>query len=274
LHCLFIDYHLERWEDAARLLEQQLAEDAFYIFRMKYISILAKLGEYDKLVAQLELLDESDGAGDYQYSRGLESLLLQVAWDLRDAGKDAEAEQIFRRLLVLVPENDEARNSILHLYSSEEERAAHRAALEASWQEEENHGKLAAEGANKLAGGDAAGAFELLQRAVAGLPDNEVAWFNCGLAAIQLEKWSDAERALARAIEINPSRAEAYLYRGAALQGLERCSEAIPLLDKAIALSSALTQTHFYLYFCHHALGNYEASEKHRKLYDASRGGG
>jgi tetratricopeptide (TPR) repeat protein len=274
LHCFAIDLHLERWHDVAKLLKAQLEEDPLVFFRMYYIEALAKIGDYQELVRQLDLLSESPEVAQAHFKGPLRGLLLQAAWDLRDAGKKREAEMLFRRLLAIDPDNVGARNAILHLCSSEEERLAHEAALATRWREEEDHDLLAREGGNMLAGGDAAGAFELLERAVAGLPDSESAWFNFGLAAMQLEQWSDADRAMARALEINPSRAEGYLYRGAALQSLERCEEAIPLLEKALSLSAALTQSHFYLYFCHHALGQNEASQEHLALYNESRQGG
>jgi len=273
-HCLSLDMHLERWEDAARLLKQQIGPNAFFLSRMRYIEVLAKIGDYEELVRQLDILNESPDAERVHFDQTFESLLLQAAWDLRDAGKEKEAEALFQRLLTVNPENIGARTAILHLYSSEQERLAREAALEERWRQEEDHDLLAREGGSKLAGGDAAGAFELLQRAVPGLPNSESAWFNLGLAAVQLEMWGDAERAMARAMEINPSRAEGYLYRGAALQGLGRCKEAIPMLEKALSLLPSLTQTHFYLYSCHHALGNYETSQKHMKLYNESREGG
>jgi tetratricopeptide (TPR) repeat protein len=269
-HCLSLDYRLERWPEVADGFKQLLEEDPFFLHRMNYIEVLAKLGRYEEVVRQLDLLEESSDVGPEQFQGGLRDLLLQVAWDLRDAGADEGAESIFRRLLEIDPDNAEARNAILHLYSTHEERLAHRQALEQRWDAETDAETLSRRGANLLAGGDAAGAFDLLQRAAEGMPGSEMTWFNLGLAAGRLERWEEAERAMERAITLNPARADGYLHRGAALQRLERCPEAIPLLNRALSLDGNLMQAHYYLYFCYHAVGDYEASGEHRKLYEKS----
>jgi tetratricopeptide (TPR) repeat protein len=266
--CLSLDYQLERWPDVAEGLWRMLENDPFFAHRMNYIEVLAKLGRYEELIRQLDLLEKTDDLQPEQLKAGMRKLLLQVAWDLRDAGVDEGAESIFRRLLAIDPENAEARNAILHLYSTEEERQAHRLALEARWGAETDAETLAHQGANLLAGGDAAGAFDLLKRAAEGLPDSELTWFNLGLAASRLERWEEVAGAMERAITLNPGRADGYLHRAAALQNLERCPEAIPLLEKALSLDGKLMQAHYYLYFCYHAVGDYEASGEHRKLYE------
>ncbi len=273
MHCLGLDERLERWPDVAKGLERLLERDPFYVFRIRYIEVLAKLGRFEEVVQQLDLLSRTEDVNSAQLRQGLVQLLLQVAWDLRDAGRHEGAESIFRRLLDLDPSNAEARNAILHLYGADEERAAHERALEERWRAEEDPDALARQGSNILAGGDAAGAFEMLSRAVEGAPDSEVAWFNLGLAAIRLERWSDAERAFEVAVTLNPGRADGYLHRGAALQRLGRCREAIPLLKKALALDAGQGQAHYYLYFCYHEVGDYDASMEHRWLYERSIGG-
>lgn len=267
-HCLALDRKLERWEVVAAELGRQVDEDAFFLTRMYYIEVLAKIGDHEEVVRQFDLLSESPDLKSLHMRGFLEALLLRVAWDLRDAGREAEAENVFRKLLKIDPENIDARNAILHLYSSDEDRLAHQAALEASWAEEDEPELLAAEGASTLLAGDAARAFELLDRAAAALPDSEFAWYNLGLAAIQLERWDDAERAMEHAIGINPSRAEAYLQRGAALQRLDRCDQAVPMLEQALSLDAAMAQAHYYLYQCHRATGNPDGARHHLELYN------
>lgn len=270
-HCLALDERLERWLDVARGLRRWLDRDPLFVMRMRYIEVLGKLGDHEELVRQLDLLSQ-DPAVKPMHLRGTrERLLLQAAWDLRDAGEEAGAEKVFRRLLAIDPDNAVARNAILHLYSTEEERAAHQAALEELWSAEDDPEALAREGASLLAGGDAEHAFELLERAAAGLPESEITWFNLGLAAIRLERWEAAEQAMLRAVALNPSRVEAHLYRGAALQALERCEEAVVVLKEVLATDPGLSQAHYYLHFCYHALGHYDASQAHLRLYNQAR---
>lgn len=270
-HCLALDRKLERWQEVADFLRARLSAGSHFAERMSYIEILGKLGDLEEIVRQLDLLGESAQFSRIRQLGSLRSLLLQAAWDLRDAGRHDGAETIFRRVLQIEPDCAEARNALLYFYSTEEERRAHEAALAERWSAETDPDELAREGANVLAGGDAARAFELLQRAAQQLPGSEIAWFNLGLAAIRLERWSAAHEAMERATEINPSRAEAYLYRGAALQNLERCAEAIPPLEKALQLDPELDQAHYYLYFCHRALGHREPTRRHLELYNRSR---
>jgi len=222
-------------------------------------------------VRQFETLDEPGLARDVTYQTTYRSLLVQVAWDLRDAGKPVQAETVFRRLLAIDPADAAARAAILHLYSSEEDRRRHEASLKQQWDEESDPVRLLEEGATLLASGDAAAAFDLLNRASQSLPDDEVAWFNLGLCAIRLEKWEHAAVALEHAIRISPDRAELHLNRGIALQQLDRCPDAIESLNRALELDSSLAQSHYYLYVCHTALNDLPSANEHRKLYDASR---
>jgi tetratricopeptide (TPR) repeat protein len=142
--------------------------------------------------------------------------------------------------------------------------------LQQQWSAESDSDRLLAEGASLLASRDFERAYQLLERAAGGLPDSELAQFNLGLAAIGLERWEVAERALGRAIELNPSRAESYLNRGIALQYLDLCDEAITVLKRGLELQPDLTQSHYYLYECYRRLGDEKAAAEHRRLYSAS----
>ena len=270
-HCVALDQELEHWTEAAANLRVLVEQDDLPYIRLSYIEALGKAGMYDELVRQFETLDEPGLARDVTYQTTYRSLLVQVAWDLRDAGKPVQAETVFRRLLAIDPADAAARAAILHLYSSEEDRRRHEASLKQQWDEESDPVRLLEEGATLLASGDAAAAFDLLNRASQSLPDDEVAWFNLGLCAIRLEKWEHAAVALEHAIRISPDRAELHLNRGIALQQLDRCPDAIESLNRALELDSSLAQSHYYLYVCHTALNDLPSANEHRKLYDASR---
>lgn len=270
-HCLVLDRQLERWAAVAEFLRTRVDEDKFSVLRTWYIAALAKLGDLDEIARQIDALGEHATQWWIEDQGPLRELLLRVAWDLRDAGNDAGAEKIFRRLLEIEPNCVEARNALLYLYSTEEERQAHESALAERWTAETDPDALAREGATTLAAGDAARAFDLLRRAAELSPDSEIAWFNLGLAAFRLERWDAAREAMERAGAINPSRAEACLYHGAALQNLGRCAEAVPVLEKALATDPALAPAHYYLYLCHRALGHRDETRRHLELYEKSR---
>ena len=272
--CLVQDRAQDRWEEASDHLRQLVKSNPDSpFFLMSYIEALGKTGENEELVQQLELLDEGwNDVVDSRLKSTLQSLLMQVAWDLRDAGHDARAEAILRRILAIDPDNGTARKIILYLYSSDEERLAHESALEKKWQKETDPTRLLENGAKLLASGNIDAAFPLLERSARQLSGSEFAHFNLGLAAVRLERWATAERALGRSIELNPDRAEAYLNRGLALSYLERHADAIVLLERALEMQPDLTQSHFYLYVCYRGLGDQTVALEHLALYDASVG--
>jgi tetratricopeptide (TPR) repeat protein len=265
-----LDRRMERWEDAAVSLEQMReAAGPAGLLRLAYVEVLAKLGRHEELATELAAMDHHPFSK--QFGNPYAELLLRSAWDLRDAGKDVEAESLFRQLIEIEPNNRSARMAILYFYSSDEERRAHEEAVRLNREQEDDPTTLAQEGADLLAAGDPAGAIDLLERASRALPESELVWFNLGLAATQLEKWSVAELAYARAATLNPSRAESVLQHGIALQKLERCEEAVAPLERALGIDSELTQAHYYLYVCYLKLGEQEPAMRHLKLYNDSR---
>lgn len=264
--CLELDRERGDWEEAVGHL-RKLVEENPAIYRMALIEALGKAGKFDEIMPQVELVREQidvyyGAAGTFGH------LLVDVAWSLRDQGRDAEAEAVFRRVLDLDAENQDARRAILYLYSSDEERRAHEAHLAERWSEETDPYQLLTEGANKLASQDFEGAYELLRRAAEGLPDSEQAHFNAGLAAARLEKWSEAAGALGRAIALNPGRAESYLNHGIALQYLESYPQAIEALETALEMQPDLIQSHYYLYVCYRNTGDAEAAARHLARYN------
>lgn len=263
---------LEQWDEVCTLL-RELAdrEDASPFTVMALVEALAKAGRYDELVVRLDELDERVNRYDVSIQSTRRALLLQAAWDLRDLGREAQAEAIFRRILTINPHDDEALAVVLHLYSSEEERAQHEAELRDKRAAETDPHNLLDEGAQLLAAGNAAGALELLERAARALPASEIAWFNLGLAALRLERWERAESAFAAAIRLNPQRVDARLNRGIALSKLERCEEAIAELREAQRMQADLNAANFYLYTCHKAMGHETEAVQALERYNAGR---
>lgn len=264
--CVLLDIDLERWADAAEGLESVVAaKGTSIISRLMYIDVLSRLGRYDEMLRQIDHLSSNNTL----MTEFLNDILADSAWNLRDAGKDREAEAVFKRILAADPKNQEALAATLYLYGSEEELQAHRAALQSAREEETEPDKLAEQGGNLLAAGDAEQAFELLDRASRSLADEEIVWFNLGLAALKLERWEAAQRALLQATKINPERAESFLNRAIALQKIGRCAEAIEALKRTLKLTPERTDAYYYVYACHVELGNTEAAQEALRRYNA-----
>ncbi len=270
---LYLDMHLEDWEAAAAGLEQMLEFTDSPFDRALYIRMLGKLGRLDDLIRQTELLENGSPLDLYVIRGMVDDLLVQVAWDLRDAGRDEEAESLFRRVLKGDPDNAEVQTTLLHLYSTAEEKELHREQIEHRWASEEDLSILLKEGVDRVAAGDVEGGIDLLERAARGMPGSELAWYNLGLAALRLERWEQAEEAFAFSIRLNDQRMESVLYRGAALQALGRYKEAIQDLNRAQAMKPEVDvpEVHFYLFRCYRGLQDAKAAAKELTIYNQSR---
>ena len=290
-------FKLERWQAAADVMAPLVKKGGH--LRYSYVFVLGKLGRYDEALQQVGFLasDEVapvDGAAsespapddeleatavqsegqivvDFAEGSGLLGLLKQLAWDLRDQGKDQQAEQVFRQLLAKVPEDPELQATVLNLYASEEERRGHAEALADTWQSETDPNALFEEGTQRLTAGDAAGAIDLLRRAAPEFPDLEPAWYNLGMAAYRLEDWETVVSAFGRAAELNPDRAQTAFFRGLALEKLDRCSEAVTDLERAAELDPNRALAHYYLAVCYRELGNQTAAAAAFKRYEATK---
>jgi tetratricopeptide (TPR) repeat protein len=278
---------LARWSDAADLLEG-LVDRGDVGFRRLYITALGKLGRFDEVLRQLDLLiaEEApaeqaagipeqtpiaDPSGSARRGSDIADLLEDTAWGLRDAGRDAEAEQLFRRALAYAPKSRELLAVLAQLYGSEQERAAAADALERRWQKVTDARVLLDEGTQRLASGDAAGALDLLKRAAPEYPKLEAPWYNLGIAAFKVHDWATAEMAYGHAAELNPARADSFYFRGVALTELERWSDAAAALSKALELDPGRVDAHYHLAVCYRRLGREAESAEQRKLYEAAK---
>ena len=234
---------------------------------MSLAEALGRVGAYEDLNAVLDKLDDSILVYDFHVKMTLRDLLLQVAWDFRDAGKNDYSEAIFRRVLAIDPEDREALLAVLYLYSSEQERERYEDLLRQQRLSESDPDKLLADGGRLLAAGNAAEAIELLKRAAFALPDSEAAWYNLGLAALKLERWETAEKAYREAIRTNPARIDAVLNHAISLANLERCGEAVPELESVERSAPEMIAALYWLYFCYDKLENAEKTTEYRRLY-------
>jgi tetratricopeptide (TPR) repeat protein len=283
---LLHDMARQRWPEALEQLEALRAQpDPPSILRYHTVGVLARLGRYDEMLRELEPLAPPVASGSAEVPAGLllqpsgevggfVHLLIEAAWSLRDAGRDAEAAALFRRALAYDPEHSEAQAALLHLYGSEEERAAAAAAVADRRRDETDPAKLFEEGTDLLGAGDYPGALALLERAAPGLAGSgyaEPAWYNLGNAAVKLERWDDAARAFEQALAVNPERADSHFKRGVALHHLERCREAVPALRRALELAPDKRDAHYYLGACHSKLGDAAAAAREMALFNAPR---
>jgi tetratricopeptide (TPR) repeat protein len=278
---------LGRWSDAADLLKG-LVDRGDVGFRRFYITALGKLGRFDEVLRQLDLLiaeearaeqaagtpeqaPSADPSGSTNRGSDVADLLEDTAWALRDAGHDADAERLFRRALAYAPKSRELLAVVANLYATDEERAAAAGTLAERWQKVTDARVLLDEGTQRLASGDAAGALDLLKRAAPEYPKLEAPWYNLGIAAFKLHDWATAEMAYGHAAELNPARADSFYFRGVALTYLERWAEAVAALRQALKVDPGRVDAHYHLAVCDHRLGRDAEAAEQRKLYEAAK---
>lgn len=258
---------LEKWEAAERYLEILMETNGDLELRLSHVRLLGRAGRFEEQMQVLQTLLEERPVepGDPFDSRP--ELMVSIAWNLRDAGRHIEAEQLLRQVLAIDPEHEGARPFLIHLYGSAEERRALATTEAEQWREESDPYQLFEEGTQRLTQGDVEGSLGLLQRAAEELPDLEAVWYNLGMAAYRLESWEQANSAFARAVELNADRAASHFFRGISLVQLKRCAESVAPLETAVALEPDRILAHYHLSVCHQKLGNHEAAKRHGQLY-------
>ena len=127
------------------------------------------------------------------------------------AGRLAEAEDIYNRILALDPGHFDSRQLL---------------------------------GAIFLQRGNYTKALHHIELALKRKPDNVFVLNNHGVALNALGRFADALTSLERAIVLRPDHADAHSNRGNALKALQRFDEALASYDRAIALRPALAQAH------------------------------
>jgi predicted O-linked N-acetylglucosamine transferase (SPINDLY family) len=136
---------------------------------------------------------------------------MEMAVGHHQAGRLAEAEAIYRQVLVQVPEHPGA----LHFL-----------------------GLLAAQT------GHPAAAIELISQAIALRPDYAEAYSSLGFILAGQGRLDEAVATLRQAIALGPELAEAHTNLGNALREQGRLDEAIPAHDRAIALKPGYAEAH------------------------------
>ena len=281
----------ERWSDEAdaitRLADRALAIDPTW--RVRQIESLVRAGRFDEAE---RLIDAELSGGAADESSLAEHRFLPIAWSLRDAGRHAAAERLFRRVLenpapraVTMPattatERDfapgasdtrsQARLALAYFYADQDERASLLADQTVPADDSDPFALYEA-GTQHLTSGQFDQAFELLARAAPGLPELEAAWFNLALVAYRLERWQEAADAYEHAAGLNPTRPDAWFFRGLALVNLERCDGAVEPLLRALELDPDRELAHYHLGRCYAQLGDADAAARHRAAYARAR---
>jgi tetratricopeptide (TPR) repeat protein len=259
---------LKRWDDAAasarRILE---ATPNAELARIGLIEALIQSGKLDDARLEIDTFIGATGAR----TMSARSELVPLAWAYWDAGRADDARATFRKALELDPKAEEAKSALDLLFATPEERLSRAAKADDHWAGEEDPGALFEEGTKRLAAGDATSAFDLLTRAVAADGSDDVWQYNLAMAAIKLERWSDAESALKASIARRPDRAQSYLQLGRVLAAENKCEAALAPLDRALALRGDLNEAHFYRYKCFEKLGRTADAAKEAEVYKAGK---
>ena len=164
--------------------------------------------------------------------------LLAAGLQHHQAGRLAEAEAHYRRILDMVPDHAD----VLHLLGGLAYQTGRpEAAIELIGRAIERHGSdpsyycscgLVLQSLDRL--DEAVASYD---RALVLQPDYAAALINRGLALEALERFAEALESYDRALAIEPDFAVAWVNRGNALQGLFRLAEALESYDRALALS-------------------------------------
>lgn len=90
-------------------------------------------------------------------------------------------------------------------------------------------------------------AISLFNQIVANDPKDFVAWTELGSAYFEKEKFSDAEKAYAKAIELKPDFMPALMNFGKLFIADKKFADAIPVLEKVISLDATSADAHQFL---------------------------
>jgi len=270
---LRLDLDLERWEDALALIERHLGDPELGpTLRPFYLELLARTGRREEMLKELGRM-RSPAYSTLLSSIGYLQLMKRAAWSLYDSGEREEVERIWRLILEQDPDDLEARQVVAHLFSSQEERAAHLAEVDRELAEVVGTDELLDLGTEFLAAGDDGRAYELLARIPSGYR-SEAAWFNLALAALHLERWEEAAEGFREAISRNPERPQSHHHLATALQALDRCAEAVPAFERGLELEPDRLSSWYWLAKCHEAAGNAGAAARALAEYRRRKGDG
>jgi tetratricopeptide (TPR) repeat protein len=253
---LSLAVHRQRWPEAKALLDQigRAGNDSLLYEHIRLL-VLAHLGDVEAVLAA------AGETTDREARERLVGALQQIGWDLWDAGRERDAETIFRKSLALSPGNVAAAQIVAQLFATPEERAARGSEAEASWSGIDDPTLLLQEGSSRLVAGDAAGAYPLLQRATAALPEEASAWYNLGLAAKKIERWEEAVSALQRALALRADWPPALRALADAQAKSGACPAAVGTARRAAEVDAAHPDPYVTLFHCLQEMGDHAGAQ-------------
>lgn len=260
--CIYLDIELERWREALPLLEQQRKVLGPSKLRLPAAIIYASLGRANELREEVAAIRTES----LYLTRMLKGPLIRVGFALHDAGFEADARAWFA-LLHERFSGDPAITSIRAGLFGEGETMTLEDPDDLAW---EGPIDLVNEGSALLSGGDAHSAYAVLRRAVALMEDNDMAWFNLGLAAADLQKWTEAEEAFHRAVTLNPRFVKGFIQRAQARLRLGRIDEAEADARLALSLDGRARDAMLILHHCARTRGDDEAAAEWMLRYNGS----
>ncbi len=270
--CVGFDRRLGNWVSVVTMLEALAVEDPEMagLARLGLVEAYAKADRPEKALATVDRLLADDaripGSKDW-----VADALLRTAWALWDGGRRDQARTALERVIDVDPENEVAVAALELLFGNAEARRTHAVRAQQLRADSDDAEALLDEGTQRLAVGDAEGAIGLLERAAEGLPDNDVAWYNLGLAAIRLERWNVAADALSRADELKPGDPGLAMNLGTALARAGRCESALGVLGALVETHPERFQAHYWRWWCFKSAGDLEAAGEALRRYEAGR---
>lgn len=288
--CTQLDMMLERWESAQKLLERiaRHPQGGGGFVRAERVRVLMHLGRHEEALEELARIEQAAETSASASPIMVQALLYELAWEMRDAGRDEEARALWRRVATgeqaaadrVTPDARfqdlsglrlAAVESLAELYGDPEALARRAAERQATPEPDADADPFSGlnRGAQLLAAGEVEAAFELLGPVAEAMPESEEAWFNFALAAFRLERWEEAARAYGHVAELAPEMAEAHRQQGLALYHLDRCAPAVEALERGLALDSQHWQTHYFLAQCYQRLGDAERAQEAWDTYAA-----
>jgi superkiller protein 3 len=122
-----------------------------------------------------------------------------------------------------------------------------------------------------LAVGDSARAIELLRTAAEAMPEHEIAWSNYGVAALRLERWSEAAEAFEHAVELGNDDLGTRLNLGTAWVRVDQCEKGLGVLDRLVDEHPELWQAQYWRWSCLSQAGRGDEAAAALKAYESGR---
>jgi len=167
-------------------------------------------------------------------------ILYGEARDAAEAGRTADAKQLYRQLLALHPTHVRARNNLALILDAEGNHNGALAELDRALDiESENGTLLVNRGALLGAMGRYAAAERDLKKVLRVEPSHAEALFNLGVVMSKKGLWAEAVPHLRRAVELEPDRAAAHYYLGEALNHVDDLTGALAAYLRATELQPA-----------------------------------